>query len=127
MNSPEFPADGGAVDVGDGIRCIVSEYVTIPSEEAFWEAHKKYVDIHYLLSGEELIRVMHTTQGKLGAYQEDQDNMEVYGDAFTDIKMKKGIALCLFPNDAHQVRLQICDGKETLVKKVVFKVPVELF
>ncbi|MBR4059481.1 MAG: YhcH/YjgK/YiaL family protein [Lachnospiraceae bacterium] len=127
LHSDTFPTEGGTAEVGSGIRCIVSEYTTQPEKDAFWEAHKQYVDLHYILSGEEKIRILHTSQGKLGKYHTETDYQEVEGKAMAEVVLKEGFALCLFPSDAHQVKLQVCRGEEVPVTKVVFKIPIELF
>lgn len=127
LDSEYFPKDGGAVELGNGIRCIVSQYTTLPEETALWEAHKKYVDLHYLLEGEEKIRVAFTSQSEAGEYHEEDDYLELNGKAWGDIYLKTGCALCLFPNDAHQVKVQLYEGQEISVTKVVFKIPLELF
>lgn len=129
LHSVNFPKEGGTAELGDGIRCIVNRYTTMSTEVALWEAHKQYVDVHCVLSGEEIIRVVHTSQGKVGVYHADQDYLEVDGKdcVGVDVRMKKNSVLCLFPNDAHQVKVQVCEGKAELVTKVVFKIPIELF
>ncbi|MBE5866577.1 MAG: DUF386 family protein [Lachnospiraceae bacterium] len=127
LHSDTFPTEGGAAEVGSGIRCIVSKYTTLPEKDASWEAHKQYVDLHCILSGEEKIRILYTSQGKLGKYHAETDYQEVEGEAMAEVVLKEGFALCLFPCDAHQVKLQVRAGEATAVTKVVFKVPVELF
>ena len=127
LHSDTFSTEGGTAEVSSGIRCIVSEYTTQPEKDAFWEAHKQYVDLHYILSGEEKIRILHTSQGKLGKYHTETDYQEVEGKAMAEVVLNKGFALCLFPSDAHQVKLQAHSGEAMAVTKVVFKIPVDLF
>ena len=127
LHSKELPGIGEKAEMDNGIRCIVSQYVTVPERESFWEAHKKYVDLHCVLKGEEKIRVAHTTQGKLGEYHPETDYQEVEGEAIAELVLREGFLLCLFPNDAHQVKVQVSAGEETTVTKVVFKIPMELF
>ena len=127
LESSQLPQIGGTVELGDGIRCIVNAYTTIPESEAMWEAHKQFIDVHCVLEGEELIRVAHVTQGKAGAYSSEQDFPEVTAENCADVMLKPNGILCLFPNDAHQVKLQVASCTECQVKKVVFKIPVELF
>lgn len=127
LHSNRLPAEGKTAEVGNRIRCIVSEYTTLSENSASWEAHKQYVDLHCILSGEEKIRIFHTSQGQLGKYHMESDYQEIEGEAMAEIVLKKGFALCLFPSDAHQVKLQVRVGEELTVTKVVFKIPVELF
>ena len=115
------------MEIGDGIRCIVNEYFTVPESDAKWEAHKKFIDVHCVLEGEELIRIGHVTQGKAGNYTAEEDFLEVTAEKSVEVILRPGGVLCLFPNDAHQVKLQVLSGRECRVKKVVFKIPVELF
>ncbi len=127
LHSELLPNDGGMVEIGEGIRCSVSQYKTLPEVDVVWEAHKKYVDLHYVLCGEEIIRVTHTSQGKAGRYNEEEDFMCVEAAASVEVIMRKGTVLCLFPNDAHKVKIQLQGHGECSVTKVVFKIPVELF
>jgi YhcH/YjgK/YiaL family protein len=40
---------------GTDIFAIVNEYETKDAADCVWEAHQKYIDIHYILRGSELI------------------------------------------------------------------------
>ena len=101
--------------------------MTLPSEHAVWEAHKRFVDVHCVLEGEERIRIAHTLQSRTGDYHEQEDYLEVEGQASVDVWMRKGSILCLFPNDAHQPKVQVHEGDEVVVRKAVFKIPLVLF
>ena len=48
----------------DGERAFVNrfDYQTMPPEQAIWEGHAKYGDIHVLLSGREKIGVTHVDE-----------------------------------------------------------------
>lgn len=127
LKDPMFPKEGGTVDVGEGMRCIVSQYITLPESDSIWEAHRKYADVHCVLEGEEIIRIAHTNQSVVGEYHEENDYLEVGSQASAEIRLNRGSALCLLPNDAHQVKLQVHEGIGEQVTKVVFKIPLELF
>ena len=51
--TPEFLAslrDGQRVELqGDQVYCTRFTYETIPQEESFFEAHRRYLDIHIML------------------------------------------------------------------------------
>ena len=55
--TPEFLAslrDGQRVELqGDQVYCTRFTYETIPQEESFFEAHRRYLDIHIMVEGEE--------------------------------------------------------------------------
>lgn len=43
------------VDIAPGVHAILSEYQTRPADELRWEAHRRCLDIQYLIRGEEHI------------------------------------------------------------------------
>ena len=57
LTSMKNHAEGG--EAAGSAECFMSksEYVTRPIEEAKLENHHKYIDIHYVLSGEEQILI----------------------------------------------------------------------
>ena len=127
LENVQLPKAGETLEIGNGIRCTISHFSTTSAQNASWEAHKKYIDLHCVLAGAEKIRIAPTMHSKIGTYHEEQDYLELNGIASSEIVLRPGFALCLFPNDAHQVKLQVCEGDETAVTKAVFKIPLTLF
>ncbi|HBS91271.1 MAG TPA: hypothetical protein DEA51_02250 [Erysipelotrichaceae bacterium] len=116
----------GRHELGDGIFAMVQQYSTKDVEGAMYEAHKKYVDVQLMLSGEERMDV-----STLKSLVTTVDYTEV-SDAqlfthqkpdYTWLLYSNDLAI-FFPEDAH------CPGltakSTTQVQKVVFKVPVNL-
>jgi YhcH/YjgK/YiaL family protein len=104
------------------VYASVNEYETKSIEEAKWEAHKKYADIHCVISGEEKIgyanlEAMEVTE----QYNPDKDVMFLKG-AGDYVTIKPGDFAIFFPHDGHQPGV-VCTTK-TKVKKVVLKVIV---
>ena len=126
LHSSERPEIGKSAEIGDGIRCIVSRYDTKEESEAMWEAHRKYIDMHCVLEGEEKICVASTSQCVVGSFCEEKDYLSVEGVAIAQVMIKPRMAVCLFPNDAHQAKVMVQPGKPVTVTKVVFKIPVVL-
>lgn len=130
LQDVDLPAAGSTVEIGNGIRCIVNQYETAHIEDVIWEAHLRYIDLHCIIQGEEQIGVAKTSICKTGNYFADKDYLEVSEvpeeEQISRILLKPGIALCLLPDDAHQVGVQAEGGKSLHVTKVVFKIPVEL-
>ena len=56
---------------GSDVYATCFTYETIPDEESFFEAHKKYLDIHIMLSGSERVEV--SPPEKLEKFEEDGD------------------------------------------------------
>lgn len=127
LHGPELPGAGCSVSVGAGITCTVSRYETVKEEDAVWEAHRNYVDLQCVLSGEEKIGIALTDQSRTGNYQEERDFLPLEGEAAAWVVLKPGTALCLFPNDAHRVKMRTEPDKPVLITKAVFKIPLRLF
>ena len=105
---------------GNDIFYMVSQYETKPAEEVDYEAHRKYIDIQYIVEGQEIIG--YANLGSLNVKEEynaekDIGFLEGEGDYFT---IRKGDFVIFFPEDAHQPCLLV-DKPET-VKKIVVKV-----
>lgn len=109
---------------GTSIFAIVNEYDTIPTEGEQMESHKKYIDVQYIVSGEELIGhdFLHQ-QTPSKAYDEAADFM-LFGEtpAFFS-KLEQGMFAIFFPTDLHMPNIKVKDPVQ--VKKVVMKISVE--
>ena len=67
----------------DGERAFVNrfDYQTMTPEEAIWEGHAKYADMHVLLSGRERIGVSHVETLKMVVQKPDEDFIGYEGGA----------------------------------------------
>lgn len=117
------PQAGHYEIVGEQLYMNVFDYMTISEENAFFEAHQKYADIHILVSGEEHIGVSDMSKVSVKRYEEAQDFYEIEGPVEQYIKLVPGKALILLPEDAHKVKLAV--SSPTTVKKIVLKVYVD--
>lgn len=108
---------------GDDLFAIVNSYDTEPREVRKWEAHRKYIDIQYIVSGTEEMAVAPLHQMKtIQPYQAENDYALFEGTGHT-ITVPAGFFTIFFPTDVHMPNLihrQSCH-----VKKVVIKVRVE--
>ena len=96
------------------------DYETIPLEEAFFEAHKKYLDVHLMLQGEERVDISHPDV--LTLFDHKDDFYAYQGEAEQTLLLTPGSFLVVFPGDAHRIKVQV-EGPEN-VSKVVFKLLV---
>jgi YhcH/YjgK/YiaL family protein len=105
---------------GENIFALVSEYQTKLESEGKLEAHKKYIDVQYVIEGEELIGYVPLgNQQILNPYKEENDIVFFTGDkSFT--KVTAGMFAIFFPEDVHMPG--ISSGKSSSVKKLVIKV-----
>ena len=59
----------GRVEIdGDQVFALVQEYNTKPKEQGFWESHRKYIDIQYVVSGSEHMGYANLSQLDAGDY-----------------------------------------------------------
>lgn len=103
---------------GEYLYLNVFDYETILEDQAFFEAHKKYADIHMTVTGEETVGVSDTS--KVTLTQQDADLFQAEGDVEHYIKLSPGKALFTLPEDAHKVKLAC--GQPAPVRKAVIKV-----
>ena len=54
-----FPCGHYEID-GDNVYLNIMEFETVPVEEKGWEAHRRFLDIHFILKGAEQIDVNFT-------------------------------------------------------------------
>jgi YhcH/YjgK/YiaL family protein len=109
----------GRIDLeGDSIYVLVQEYMTKPTDQGKWEAHKRYIDVQYLMSGSERVGFTNIETMKLGTYNPERDFQPMTGDGQM-IELSAGSFLILFPQDAHMPGLEM--NSSSFVKKVVVK------
>ena len=107
---------------GDNVFINRFDYTTMPEEQAAWEGHKYYADIHVVLEGEERIGVTDAGSLTAGDYDEAGDFIPYEGPVDAWVTMRPGDILIVFPEDVHMVKVQL--NGPCPVKKAVFKVKV---
>lgn len=118
--------ENGRYDIlGEDAYVNIQDYRTKPEAEGKWEAHKRYIDIQYIIEGTEKIGV--------GAIQDfttvEPYNMETDVEflktekPYRFIPLKEDDYLILYPFDVHMPQISI--EKPTHVKKAVVKVRIK--
>ena len=116
----------GVYELSPCVKAVVSEYETKEVNEYGYEAHKEYIDIHYLLKGEEKICYLPLEYLKEAkAY-----NKEIDAAFYVENELKSqemllgnGYFAIVFPLDGHMP--QLCVNEPLKVKKVVVKVKID--
>ena len=102
---------------------IIQEYDS--KNDAVWESHKNYIDIQWVLEGEEIMEVSGKKHMKpLGEYDESADFYGSEGDALATLLMKKDDLAIFFPEDIHKPGLKTSKGNMP-IRKCLFKVLIE--
>lgn len=108
---------------GDNIYAIIQEYDTKPITAGKWEAHKKFADIQYIISGKEKMGYSHSNKMIVTQeYNHEKDVLYLKGNG-NFLIAEPGYFTLFFPSDIHMpcIALNISTG----VKKVVIKVKVD--
>lgn len=115
----------GSYQINPRVKAIVSEYMTKEVNECGYEAHRDYIDIQYLIRGEEVINSLPLEYLK----ETKPYNKEIDAAFYEEVEVKpqelqlgNGYFAILFPQDGHMP--QLCVSKPENVKKVVLKVKV---
>ena len=113
----------GRVEIdGDRVFALIQEYNTKPMEQGRWEAHRKYIDIQYIASGEEKIGYANVADLTMGDYNEAKDRYIPQGEG-SFIRLSAGMFGLCMPEDAHMPNMAVDQPQP--VKKIVVKVSVE--
>ena len=120
---PDTPV--GEYQINHRVKAIVSEYETKLENEYGYEAHRKNIDIQYLLSGEERIACLPVERLKeTKPYNEEKDAAFYAADLKPqEMTISDGYFAVFFQQDGHMLQLSV--DKPMKVKKVVIKVEIE--
>ena len=117
---------GGRVELdGDNLFLLLNTYETHSPEGALCEAHQKYIDVMYMVEGEEIIYVKPTDKLQNITKEYDPAIEALLGDLDADatpIRLQAGSFVVLFPQDAHSPGC--CVDAPQKIKKIIGKVRI---
>lgn len=114
----------GTYQVNPRVKAIVSEYETKEKNEYGYEAHRKNIDIQYLIYGMERISCLSIEKlEETKPYSEEMDAAFYKANTqLMEMTIGDGYFAIFFPLDGHMP--QLCVEKPMKVKKVVIKVEI---
>jgi YhcH/YjgK/YiaL family protein len=105
---------------GDNVFAIVNEFETKDKAMCEVEAHRKYIDIQYLVKGVELFGYA-PLNGQVPIQDYDASNdVALYQEEVSYIRLEAGMFIVFFPSDLHQPEVR--QYEPVMVKKVVMKI-----
>ncbi|EXG86982.1 MULTISPECIES: YhcH/YjgK/YiaL family protein [Lacrimispora] len=107
---------------GKNVFANVTEYTTVPWEEAKYEAHHNYTDIQYVISGSETMTYARIDElNEKVPYNEEKD-VVFYDNENPGLKVvvKAGEYMIFNPWDGHKPKAAA--GEPALIKKVIVKI-----
>jgi len=108
---------------GSDLFVSVDEYVSKDESDTRLEAHRKYADIQYIISGDEIMGIV--PLGKTSEtvpYNAEKDVVFLESDKEKLLHATPGRYFIFFPDDAHKPGIKVV-GQAT-VKKAVIKVRI---
>lgn len=115
----------GRYDIdGDEVFANVQELTTAPASEKSYEAHRRYADIHFVVTGTELMGIAALDECEpVGEFDEAGD-FGLYAAPAREswVTLKEGDLVVTPPSDAHKPGC--CPGSPAPLKKICVKVLV---
>ena len=111
----------GRIDIDENAWINVNDVQKEQGEDFLFEDHKKYLDIHYVIKGEE--QFAYSVIDSLDSEKEynDADDYELLKGEGEVISLKEGDFCIVYPQDAHAPFV----GKSDVLKKAVAKVKIK--
>ena len=106
---------------GENLYAMVQQYNTKPKEAGVWEAHRRYIDLQYVIQGAEKIGYANLSRLAQGEYDATKDILPLYGEG-EFLTLNIGDFVILMPEDAHMPGIAI--DALSPVKKMVMKILV---
>lgn len=118
----ELPSSTVYID-GDTVFANPGVLISKPVKECVYESHRKYIDIHYTVSGVEGISTADAESLKvIKNYEHDILFYDGCSPVDTTCWLAPGCFMICFPNDAHRAAMMMNAPAE--IKKIVVKVKV---
>jgi len=118
-NLKELPVDKYPID-GDNVYATITDGPNKEYDATKWESHRKYIDLQYIIAGEEKIEVAPLEKATVTKpYDETKDgaNYTAKGKLYTATPKEFYL---FFPGDVHRPNIKV-DGYDK-VKKLVIKI-----
>lgn len=108
---------------GENVFALAFGYETKSLADAKWEAHKKYIDLHILLSGKEKIGYTRVEDLIISEnYKDETDCMFLKGEG-QFVELGNDHFVIFWPGEAHMPGVMVSNSEK--VKKVVIKILVD--
>ena len=114
LSRGKYPIDG------DNVYATITEDPSKDFEKTNWESHKKYVDLQYIIIGEEIIGLYPVSKATVTKEYDEKKDLANYAADGKLLHSVPGTFFLFFPTDAH--RPNITPGGNKLVKKLVIKI-----
>lgn len=108
---------------GDNLFGLVQEYDTVDYTKKFYETHKTYIDIQFIISGSEMMG--HGSKEKLtvtNPYNPEKDVEKFETAKLSECRIDERFYAIFFPGDPHMPGCSVPGEGDQAVKKLVLKI-----
>ena len=116
--------DGSYEIDGKEIYANIQSLKTKPIEEKKWEVHRKYIDIQYVIKGEEKMGygILEDFKTITESYDSEKDVEFLNGEKFNFVDVQSGDFVVFYPNDVHAPML--AKSEPMNIKKIIVKIAI---
>ncbi|MBV9987464.1 MAG: YhcH/YjgK/YiaL family protein [Chitinophagaceae bacterium] len=114
MPKGKYPIDS------NNVYATITEDPSKDFEKTNWESHRKYIDLQYIITGDEIIGVSPVAQSTVTKEYDEKKDVANYSAEGKMEHSVPGTFFLFFPSDAH--RPNITPGGNKPVKKLVIKI-----
>jgi YhcH/YjgK/YiaL family protein len=107
---------------GKNLFVLIQEYSSKLPEQGKWEAHRRYIDLQYIVQGSEKMGYAPISRLQQGTYDPVKDFLPLSGDGVY-VTMQGGDFMLLWPDDGHKPGMAI--EAPAAVKKAVVKISID--
>jgi YhcH/YjgK/YiaL family protein len=112
--------NGRYVIDGDNVYAMVTEAPTKDYDKTAFESHRKYIDLHYVITGVENMAKAPVTSVTVSKPYDEATDLANYTGEGKIYTVPAGTFMLFFPTEAH--RPNITPGGNKVVKKIVIKI-----
>ena len=108
---------------GDDVFGLIQEYKTLPVEEKQFETHKNYIDIQYIISGEEMMGYTALENLTVKTPYNPEKDCEFYDDAqMSECVVEAGSYAVFFAGEPHKPGCTATGREASDIRKLVLKI-----
>lgn len=110
-------------ELGSQVYAMIDKSASLPPEKVEFEVHRKYIDVHYMISGQVTTGFAPVEKLRLHTPYDEKSEAAMYyvPASYTKVKLYPGDFAVFFPGGGHMPNCHL-DGVHDL-HKVVVKVP----
>lgn len=108
---------------GQHLFYIINKYKTKHSDSNELEFHKRYIDLHFITNGCEIIKHQVYNKHKISkTYNSENDLGMAIANEYNQILLTEGMCAIFYPDDLHMPGFSF--KNDTFIKKIVVKIEI---